>query len=74
MQAGCDMVLICNQLDEAEKVLDALRFMPSKESQRRIKAHAPGRRAAQVEQAGCRAALSAGAGFVAQYVCVSLEA
>ncbi len=37
LQAGCDMVLICNQPDEAEKVLDALRFTPSKDSQRRLK-------------------------------------
>jgi beta-N-acetylhexosaminidase len=36
LQAGCDMVLICNQPAEAEKVLDALRFTPSKESQQRI--------------------------------------
>ena len=31
------MVLICNQPAEAEKVLDALRFTPSKASQRRLK-------------------------------------
>jgi len=37
LQAGCDMVLICNQPDEAEKVLDALRFTPAKESLARIK-------------------------------------
>jgi beta-N-acetylhexosaminidase len=37
LQAGCDMVLICNQPAEAEKVLDALRFTPSKDSQQRIK-------------------------------------
>jgi beta-N-acetylhexosaminidase len=36
LQAGCDMVLICNQPEEAEKVLDALRFTPSKESQARL--------------------------------------
>jgi beta-N-acetylhexosaminidase len=37
LHAGCDMVLICNQPAEAEKVLDALRFTPSKESRRRLK-------------------------------------
>jgi beta-N-acetylhexosaminidase len=37
LQAGCDMVLICNQPAEAEKVLDALRSTPSKESRRRLK-------------------------------------
>ncbi|TDN69052.1 beta-N-acetylhexosaminidase [Paraburkholderia sp. BL10I2N1] len=37
LQAGCDMVLICNQPEEAEKVLDALRFTPSKESRQRLK-------------------------------------
>jgi len=36
LQAGCDMVLICNQPEEAGKVLDALRFTPSKESQARL--------------------------------------
>jgi beta-N-acetylhexosaminidase len=41
LQAGCDMVLICNQPEEAEKVLDALRFTPSKESRRRIKRMRP---------------------------------
>jgi len=35
------MVLICNQPAEAEKVLDALRFTPSKESLRRLKAMRP---------------------------------
>jgi beta-N-acetylhexosaminidase len=41
LQAGCDMVLICNQPEEAEKVLDALRFTPSKESQARLKRMRP---------------------------------
>jgi beta-N-acetylhexosaminidase len=41
LQAGCDMVLICNQPAEAEKVLDALRFTPSKESQQRIQRMRP---------------------------------
>ena len=36
LQAGCDMVLICNQPEQAEKVLDALRFTPSKESHARV--------------------------------------
>ena len=41
LHAGCDMVLICNQPQEAEKVLDALRFTPSKESQARLKRMRP---------------------------------
>jgi beta-N-acetylhexosaminidase len=41
LHAGCDMVLICNQPEEAEKVLDALRFTPSKESQARLKRMRP---------------------------------
>ncbi|MFT4064395.1 beta-N-acetylhexosaminidase [Paraburkholderia sp.] len=41
LAAGCDMVLICNQPHEAEKVLDALRFKPSKESRRRLKRMRP---------------------------------
>jgi beta-N-acetylhexosaminidase len=41
LHAGCDMVLICNQPEEAEKVLDALRFTPSKESQARLKRMCP---------------------------------
>jgi beta-N-acetylhexosaminidase len=41
LQAGCDMVLICNQPAEAEKVLDALAFTPSKESRRRIRRMKP---------------------------------
>jgi beta-N-acetylhexosaminidase len=41
LEAGCDMALICNQTDEAEKVLDALRVTPSKESRRRLKRMRP---------------------------------
>ena len=41
LHAGCDMVLICNQPEEAEKVLDALRFTPSKESHARLKRMRP---------------------------------
>ncbi|WP_233831432.1 beta-N-acetylhexosaminidase [Paraburkholderia sp. ZP32-5] len=41
LEAGCDMVLICNQPHEAEKVLDGLRFEPSKESRRRLKRMRP---------------------------------
>ncbi|SAK55578.1 beta-hexosaminidase [Caballeronia arationis] len=37
LTAGCDMVLICNQPEEAEKVLERLRFTPSKASQQRLK-------------------------------------
>jgi beta-N-acetylhexosaminidase len=36
LTAGCDMVLICNQPEEAGKVLEQLRFTPSKSSQQRI--------------------------------------
>jgi beta-N-acetylhexosaminidase len=35
------MVLICNQPEQAEKVLDELRFTPSKESQQRLKRMRP---------------------------------
>ncbi|MGC2039221.1 glycoside hydrolase family 3 N-terminal domain-containing protein, partial [Paraburkholderia caledonica] len=41
LQAGCDMVLICNQPEKAEQVLDELRFTPSKESQQRLKRMRP---------------------------------
>ncbi|CAB3749087.1 Beta-hexosaminidase [Paraburkholderia solisilvae] len=41
LEAGCDMVLICNQPEEAGKVLDALRFKPSKASRRRIRRMRP---------------------------------
>jgi beta-N-acetylhexosaminidase len=41
LEAGCDMVLICNQPAEAEKVLDGLRFTTSRESQQRIKRMRP---------------------------------
>ena len=41
LDAGCDMVLICNQPEEAGKVLDALRVKPSKASRRRIKRMRP---------------------------------
>ncbi len=37
LEAGCDRVLICNQPDEAEKVLDMLRFKPSRASRQRMK-------------------------------------
>lgn len=35
LEAGCDMVLICNQPDEAEKVLDALRVVEPSRAMRR---------------------------------------
>lgn len=41
LAAGCDMVLICNQPDEAGKVLDALRDKRSKASRQRLKAMRP---------------------------------
>jgi beta-N-acetylhexosaminidase len=37
LAAGCDMVLVCNQPDEAEKVLNGLQGEPSKASRRRIR-------------------------------------
>ena len=37
LAAGCDMVLVCNQPDEAEKVLNALHVEPSKASHRRMR-------------------------------------
>src|SRR5262249_26386667 len=36
LEAGVDMVLICNQPDEAGKVLDALRFTQPDESKQRL--------------------------------------
>jgi beta-N-acetylhexosaminidase len=41
LTAGCDMVLICNQPEEAEKVLEQLRFTPSKGSRQRLKQMRP---------------------------------
>jgi beta-N-acetylhexosaminidase len=41
LSAGCDMVLICNQPDEAGKVLDALRYKRAKASRQRLKAMRP---------------------------------
>ncbi|MGT2470364.1 beta-N-acetylhexosaminidase [Paraburkholderia terrae] len=41
LEAGVDMVLICNQPDEAGEVLDALRFMPSEESRQRLERMRP---------------------------------
>jgi beta-N-acetylhexosaminidase len=41
LSAGCDMVLICNQPEEAGKVLEQLRFTPSKASQQRIRQMRP---------------------------------
>ncbi|ALL65925.1 Beta N-acetyl-glucosaminidase [Paraburkholderia caribensis MBA4] len=41
LEAGVDMVLICNQPDEAGKVLDALSFMPSEESRQRLERMRP---------------------------------
>lgn len=37
LAAGCDMVLICNQPEAAEKVLNELRHEPTKASMRRIR-------------------------------------
>jgi beta-N-acetylhexosaminidase len=45
LTAGCDMVLICNQPDEAEKVLDRLTFVQTKASQTRLRRMRPRGRA-----------------------------
>ena len=45
------MVLICNQPEEAEKVLEQLRFTPSKVSRQRLKQMRPRGKALQLEQA-----------------------
>jgi beta-N-acetylhexosaminidase len=37
LEAGCDMVLVCNQPEAAEAVLNELRYEPTKESVRRVK-------------------------------------
>jgi len=37
LDAGCDMVLVCNQPEAAETVLKELAYVPSKESVRRLK-------------------------------------
>ncbi|MGN6666037.1 MAG: beta-N-acetylhexosaminidase [Trinickia sp.] len=37
LEAGCDMVLVCNQPDAAEVVLNELEYVPTKESARRLK-------------------------------------
>lgn len=37
LEAGCDMVLVCNQPEAAEAVLNGLKYVPSKESSRRLK-------------------------------------
>jgi beta-N-acetylhexosaminidase len=37
LEAGCDMVLVCNQPDAAEVVLNELTYAPAKESVRRLK-------------------------------------
>lgn len=37
LTAGCDMVLVCNQPEAAERVLHELEYVPSKASERRIR-------------------------------------
>ncbi len=41
LAAGCDMVLVCNQPEEAGKVLAQLRYTPTKASEQRIKQMRP---------------------------------
>jgi beta-N-acetylhexosaminidase len=41
LAAGCDMVLICNQPEEAGKVLEQLRYSPAKASEQRIRQMRP---------------------------------
>jgi beta-N-acetylhexosaminidase len=41
LTAGCDMVLICNQPEEAEKVLERLQFTQTKASQTRMRRMRP---------------------------------
>jgi beta-N-acetylhexosaminidase len=41
LAAGCDMVLICNQPEEAGKVLKELRYTATKASEQRIKQMRP---------------------------------
>jgi beta-N-acetylhexosaminidase len=41
LTAGCDMVLVCNQPEEAEKVLEQLHFTQSKASMQRLKKMRP---------------------------------
>ncbi|PMS24696.1 beta-N-acetylhexosaminidase [Trinickia soli] len=41
LEAGCDMVLVCNQPEAAEVVLQELKYVPSKESVRRLRALRP---------------------------------
>jgi beta-N-acetylhexosaminidase len=45
LEAGCDMVLVCNEPHEADKVLQGLVYEPSRLSQRRIKRLRPRGRA-----------------------------
>jgi beta-N-acetylhexosaminidase len=41
LSAGCDMVLICNQPEEAGKVLEQLRYTPPKASEQRLRQMRP---------------------------------
>ncbi len=60
LAAGCDMVLVCNEPNEADKVLQGLVYQPSQLSQRRIKRLRPRGKAPQwkklMRQADYRAA------------------
>lgn len=47
LDAGCDMVLVCNQPEQADKVLQGLQYQPSRLSQRRLKRLRPKGKAAR---------------------------
>ena len=56
------MVLICNQPEEAEKVLEQLRFTPSKASRQRLKQMRPRGKASHWSKLQAQVRVSAGEG------------